>query len=122
MGWTSQAKLDAIVQRTRGGGGEIVNLLKTGSAFYAPASSAVAMAESYLKDKKRLLPCAAYLNGEYGDKNLYDGVPTVIGAKGVERIVEIQLNGAERIMFEKSVEAVSSLVEACMKIAPNLGK
>src|SRR6187431_3656623 len=122
MKWTTQARLDAIVQRTRDGGAEIVNLLKSGSAFYAPAASAVAMAESFLKDKKRVLPCAAYLNGEYGIKNLYVGVPTVIGAKGVERIVEIQLNGAERAMFEKSVEAVSSLVEACMKIAPNLGK
>jgi len=122
MKWTTQARLDEIVQRTRDGGAEIVNLLKSGSAFYAPAASAVAMAESFLKDKKRVIPCAAYLNGEYGVKNLYVGVPTVIGAKGVERIVEIQLNGAERVMFEKSVEAVSSLVEACMKIAPNLGK
>ena len=122
MKWTTQARLDEIVQRTRDGGAEIVNLLKSGSAFYAPAASAVAMAESFLKDKKRVIPCAAYLNGEYGVKNLYVGVPTVIGAKGVERIVEIQLNGAERIMFEKSVESVSSLVEACMKIAPNLGK
>ena len=122
MKWTTQARLEEIVQRTRDGGAEIVNLLKSGSAFYAPAASAVAMAESFLKDKKRVIPCAAYLNGEYGVKNLYVGVPTVIGAKGVERIVEIQLNGAERIMFEKSVEAVSSLVEACMKIAPNLGK
>ena len=122
MKWTTQARLEEIVQRTRDGGAEIVNLLKSGSAFYAPAASAVAMAESFLKDKKRVIPCAAYLNGEYGVKNLYVGVPTVIGAKGVERIVEIQLNGAERVMFEKSVEAVSSLVEACMKIAPNLGK
>src|SRR5204863_1086236 len=91
MKWTSQARLDAIVQRTRDGGAEIVNLLKTGSAFYAPATSAIAMAESYLKDKKRVLPCAAYLNGEYEIKDLYVGVPTIIGAKGVERIVEIQL-------------------------------
>ena len=96
MKWTTQARLDEIVQRTRDGGAEIVNLLKTGSAFYAPAASAIAMAESYLKDKKRVLPCAAYLNGEYGVKDLYVGVPAVIGAKGVERIVEIQLNGAER--------------------------
>ena len=95
MGWTTQARLDAIVQRTRNGGAEIVNLLKTGSAFYAPAASAIAMAESYLRDKKRVLPCAAYLNGEYGVKDLYVGVPVVIGAKGVERIVEIELNGAE---------------------------
>ena len=96
MGWTTQARLDEIVQRTRDGGAEIVNLLKTGSAFYAPAASAIAMAESYLKDKKRVLPCAAWLNGEYGVKDLYVGVPVVIGAKGVERIVEIELNGAER--------------------------
>ena len=104
MGWTTQARLDAIVERTRNGGAEIVNLLKTGSAFYAPAASAIAMAESYLKDKKRVLPCAAYLNGEYGVKDLYVGVPVVIGAKGVERIVEIELNGAEREMFDKSVD------------------
>src|SRR6266481_2765274 len=122
MKWTSQARLDEIVQRTRDGGAEIVNLLKSGSAFYAPAASAVTMAESFLKDKKRVLPCAAYLNGEYGIKNLYVGVPAVIGAKGVERIVEIQLNGGERAMFEKSAEAVATLVEACQKIAPNLAK
>jgi malate dehydrogenase len=122
MKWTTQARLDAIVQRTRDGGAEIVNLLKTGSAFYAPAASAISMAESYLRDKKRLIPCAAHLNGEYGIKDLYVGVPTVIGAKGVERIVEIQLNGTERAMFDKSVAAVKSLVDACMTIAPNLGK
>ena len=122
MGWTTQARLDKIVQRTRDGGVEIVNLLKTGSAFYAPASSAIAMAESYLRDKKRVLPCAAWLNGEYGVKDLYVGVPAVIGAKGVERVVEIELNGAERAMFEKSAQAVQSLVEACKKIAPDLGK
>jgi malate dehydrogenase len=122
MKWTTQARLDEIVQRTRDGGAEIVSLLKTGSAFYAPAAAAVAMMESYLKDKKRVLPCAAYLNGEYGIKDLYVGVPVVIGAKGVERIVEIQLSGAERTMFEKSAEAVASLVEACKKIAPNLAR
>ncbi len=122
MKWTTQARLDAVVQRTRDGGAEIVNLLKTGSAFYAPAASAIAMAESYLRDKKRVLPCAAWLNGEYGLKDLYVGVPVVIGSKGVERIVEIQLNGAERTMFEKSVEAVASLVDACRNIAPHLGK
>ena len=121
MGWTTQEKLDKIVQRTRDGGGEIVNLLKTGSAFYAPASSGIAMAESFLLDKKRVLPCAAYLTGQYGVKDLYVGVPVVIGAKGVERIVEIELNGAERDMFEKSAAAVQGLVEACKKIAPNLG-
>ena len=108
MGWTTQERLDEIVQRTRDGGAEIVSLLKTGSAFYAPAASAIAMAESYLKDKKRVLPCAAYLNGEYGVKDLYVGVPVVIGAKGVERIVEIELNGAERAMFDKSVAAVAA--------------
>ena len=122
MKWTTQARLDAIVQRTRDGGAEIVNLLKSGSAFYAPAASAVAMAESYLKDKKRVLPCAAWLNGEYDVKDMYVGVPVVIGAKGVERIVEIQLNSAERSMFDKSAAAVKTLVDACMTIAPNLGK
>jgi malate dehydrogenase len=121
MGWISQSRLDDIVDRTRKGGGEIVSLLKTGSAFYAPASSAIAMAESYLKDKKRVLPCAAFLNGEFGVKGLYVGVPIVIGANGVERIVEIDLNTAERQMFMKSVESVNSLVEACTQIAPNLG-
>ena len=121
MGWTSQTRIDEIVDRTRNGGAEIVNLLKTGSAFYAPASSAIAMAESFLRDKKRVVPGAAYLNGEYGVKDLYVGVPVVIGAKGVERVVEIELNGAERSMFEKSVDSVRGLVDACMKIAPNLG-
>ena len=122
MKWTTQARIDEIVERTRKGGGEIVNLLKSGSAYYAPAASAIAMAESYLRDKKRVLPCAAYLNGEYGIKDLYVGVPAVIGAKGVERIVEIQLNGAERTMFDKSADAVRTLVEACKAIAPGLGK
>ncbi len=122
MGWTTQARIDEIVDRTRNGGAEIVNLLKTGSAFYAPAASAIAMAESYLRDKKRVLPCAAYLNGEYGVKDLYVGVPVVIGSKGVERIVEIELNGAEKTMFEKSAGAVRGLVDACMKIAPDLAK
>ncbi len=122
MGWTTQARIDEIVDRTRNGGAEIVNLLKTGSAFYAPAASAIAMAESYLRDKKRVLPCAAYLNGEYGVKDLYVGVPVVIGSKGVERIVEIELNSAEKTMFEKSAGAVRGLVDACMKIAPDLAK
>ncbi|HEX9490473.1 MAG TPA: malate dehydrogenase [Stellaceae bacterium] len=116
MGWTTQERIDKIVQRTRGGGGEIVNLLKTGSAFYAPAASAIAMAESYLRDKKRVLPCAAWLTGQYGVKDLYVGVPAVIGAKGVERIVEIALNGDEKAMFEKSVAAVRGLVEATRKL------
>jgi malate dehydrogenase len=122
LGWTTAARLDAIVERTRNGGGEIVRLLKTGSAFYAPASSAVAMAESYLRDKKRVLPAAAWLNGEYGVRDLYVGVPVVIGSKGVERVVEIELNNAERAMFEKSAQAVQDLVEACIKIAPQLGR
>src|SRR5256714_571256 len=122
MKWTTQARLDEIVQRTRDGGAEIVNLLKSGSAFYAPAASAVAMAESYLLDKKRVVPCAAYLNGEYGIKDLYVGVPVVIGAKGVERVMELEFNGAEREMFDKSVTAVRTLVDACNKIAPTLGK
>jgi malate dehydrogenase len=120
MGWTTQKRLDEIVQRTRDGGAEIVNLLKTGSAFYAPAASAIAMAESYLKDKKRVLPCAAYLDGQYGVEDLYVGVPVVIGAKGVERIVEIQLDKDERANFEKSVTAVKGLVDACKALAPNL--
>jgi malate dehydrogenase len=122
MGWTSKEKLDAIVERTRKGGGEIVGLLKTGSAYYAPAASAVAMAESYLKDKKRVLPSAAYLSGQYGVKDMYVGVPTVIGAEGVERIIEIDLSSAEQKMFDKSVASVASLCEACVGIAPNLGK
>ncbi len=120
MGWTSQARLDEIVTRTANGGAEIVNLLKTGSAFYAPAASAIAMAESYLKDKKRVLPCAAWLNGEYGMKDIYVGVPVVIGARGVERVVEIELNGTERTAFEKSADSVKGLIEACKKIAPDL--
>jgi len=120
MGWTSQTRIDEIVDRTRNGGAEIVNLLKTGSAFYAPAASAVAMAESYLKDKKRVVPCAAYLNGEYGVKDMYVGVPVVIGSKGVERIVEIELLGKDREAFDKSVGAVQGLVDACRKIAPDL--
>jgi len=122
MGWTSKEKLDAIVERTRKGGGEIVGLLKSGSAYYAPAASAVAMAESYLKDKKRVLPCAAHLTGQFGVKDMYVGVPVVIGAGGVERIIEIDFNKAEQKMFDKSVAAVKSLCEACTTIAPNLGK
>lgn len=110
MGWISQSDLDAIIQRTRDGGAEIVGLLKTGSAFYAPASAAIAMAESYLKDKKRVLPCAAYLTGQYGVNDLYVGVPVVIGANGVERVVEIALNDKEKEQFEHSVNAVRSLV------------
>jgi malate dehydrogenase len=118
MGWTTQARLDAMVERTRKGGGEIVNLLKTGSAFYAPAASAIAMAESYLKDQRRVLPCAAQLTGQYGVKDMYVGVPVVIGAGGVERIVEITLDESEKAMFEKSVASVRTLVDACKTINP----
>jgi malate dehydrogenase len=121
MGWIRQDRLDQIVDRTRKGGGEIVALLKTGSAYYAPAASSIAMAESFLKDKKRVLPCAAYLNGEYGVKGLYIGVPVIIGAGGVERVIEIDLNSAERAMLMKSIESVKSLVDACVKINPQLG-
>jgi malate dehydrogenase len=118
MGWSTQEKIDAIVKRTRGGGGEIVNLLKTGSAFYAPAASAISMAESYLKDQRRVLPCAAYLNGQYGVDNLYVGVPVVLGANGVEKIVEIEFDASEKEMFAKSVASVKGLVDACKKINP----
>lgn len=121
MGWTTQEKLNKIVQRTRDGGAEIVGLLKTGSAYYAPASSAVAMAESYLKDKKRLLPCAAHLTGQYGLKDIYVGVPVIIGENGVERVVEIELKSTERKMFDNSVNAVRGLISACIKIDPTLG-
>jgi len=118
MGWTSKERLEAIVERTRKGGGEIVNLLKTGSAFYAPAASAIAMAESYLKDQRRVLPCAVYLNGEYGVKDVYVGAPAVIGAAGVERVVEISFDEAERAMFAKSVASVQTLIDACKTINP----
>ena len=111
MGWTTQERLDGIVKRTRNGGGEIVALLKTGSAFYAPASAAIAMADAYLKDKKRLLPCAAYLSGQYGVNGLYVGVPVIMGAGGVEKIVEIALNADEKAMFDHSVKSVKELVE-----------
>ncbi|MBS1180583.1 MAG: mdh 2 [Proteobacteria bacterium] len=120
MGWTTQEKLDAIVDRTRKGGGEIVALLKTGSAFYAPAASAIAMAESYLKDKKRILPVASYLKGEYGVTDTYVGVPAMIGAGGVEKIVDLELSADEKAGFEKSVASVKGLIEACKTIAPAL--
>ncbi|PST17285.1 malate dehydrogenase [Mesorhizobium plurifarium] len=120
MGWTTREKLDQIIQRTRDGGAEIVGLLKTGSAYYAPAASAIEMAEAYLKDKKRVLPCAAHLSGQYGVKDMYVGVPTVIGAGGVERIIEIDLNKGEKEAFDKSVAAVAGLCEACINIAPSL--
>ncbi len=115
-GWTSKGKLDAIVQRTRDGGAEIVGLLKTGSAFYAPAAAAIQMAESYLLDKKRVLPCAAHLDGQYGVNGLYVGVPVVIGAGGVERVVEIDLDRAEKALFDKSVSAVRGLIEEVRKL------
>ncbi|MES2215320.1 MAG: malate dehydrogenase [Pseudomonadota bacterium] len=111
-GWSSQAKIDQIIERTRNGGGEIVALLRSGSAYYAPATAALEMAESYLKDKKRILPCAAYLSGEYGVKDLYVGVPAVIGAAGIERIVEIDLNQAEKEAFDASTNAVRSLIDS----------
>ncbi|GJE17641.1 malate dehydrogenase [Methylobacterium marchantiae] len=120
LGWTTQEKLDAMVERTRKGGGEIVNLLKTGSAFYAPAASAIAMAESYLRDKRRVLPCAAYLSGEYGIDGMYVGVPIVIGAGGVERVLEVEFNADEKAMFDKSVGAVKTLIEACKGVNPAL--
>lgn len=116
LGWMSQSELDAMVKRTANGGAEVVNLLKTGSAYYGPASSAVAMAESFLKDKKRLLPCAAQLNGEYGVKGLYVGVPCIIGKQGVEKIVELNLTKDEKSMFEKSVSAVKELVAITAKL------
>ncbi len=119
MGWTTQARIDAIVERTRKGGGEIVGLLKTGSAFYAPAASAIAMAESYLKDKRRVLPCAAYLDGQYGVNGLYVGVPVVIGAGGVEKVLEIKLDATEKEMFEKSVASVRSLITAAGALNPD---
>ncbi|HEX6604031.1 MAG TPA: malate dehydrogenase [Sphingomicrobium sp.] len=116
MGWSTKERIDAIVQRTRGGGGEIVALLKTGSAYYAPATSAIAMAESFLKDKKRVLPCAAHLTGQYGVNGLYVGVPCVLGAGGVEKVVEIQLDDTARENFNVSVDAVKELLEACKQI------
>jgi malate dehydrogenase len=120
QGWMSQAELDAIVERTRKGGGEIVNLLKTGSAYYAPAESAIAMAKAYLGDQKRVLPVAAWCTGQFGVKEMYVGVPTLIGAGGAEKIVEFDLNEAEQAMFEKSVASVKGLVEACKGIDPTL--
>jgi malate dehydrogenase len=120
MGWSSDEQMAKIVDRTRGGGGEIVALLKTGSAFYAPAESAIEMARSYLRDKKRLLPCAAYLSGEYGVNDTYVGVPIIIGAGGAEKVVEIELNAEEKAMFDHSVNAVKGLIDACIAIDPSL--
>ena len=120
MKWTTAKRIDEIIQRTRDGGAEIVGLLKTGSAYYAPASAAIAMAESYLKDKRRVLPCAAWLDGQYGVKGLYVGVPVVIGAGGVERVVEIKLDREEKAAFRKSVKSVEGLIKACRDINPAL--
>ena len=120
MGWIKQDRLDQITQRTRDGGAEIVGLLKTGSAYYAPATSAIVMAESFLKDKKRVLPCAAYVNGPYGLKDLYVGVPAVIGEKGIERVVELELTPSEKEQLTKSVDAVKGLIDACKKLEPKL--
>ena len=119
-GLLSQAELDAIVDRTRKGGGEIVALLKTGSAFYAPAESAIAMAKSFLRDERRVLPCASYLKGEYGLSNIYVGVPSLIGKGGVEQVLEFELNDAEKDMFAKSVASVQGLLDACKTIDPSL--
>ncbi len=120
MGWSTDEKMDAIVDRTRKGGGEIVALLGNGSAYYAPAESAIAMAVSYLRDKKRILPCAAHLTGQFGQDDLYVGVPVVIGAGGVEKVVEIELNADEQTMFDNSVDAVKGLIEACKGLEPSL--
>jgi malate dehydrogenase len=121
MGWISQDRLDQIVTRTANGGAEIVGLLKTGSAYYAPATSAIQMAESYLKDQKRVLPCAVHVDGAYGIKDLYVGLPVVIGEKGVERIVELNLTDDEKSGLNKSADAVRGLIEACRKLEPSLG-
>ncbi len=120
MGWTTQDRLDAVIQRTRDGGAEIVGLLKTGSAYYAPASSAIEMAEAYLKDQKRVLPCAAWVDGALGLKGLYVGVPTVIGAAGIEKVIDIRLTKDEQAQFTKSTDAVKGLVEACKAIDSSL--
>lgn len=120
MGWTTKENIDAIVKRTASGGGEIVSLLKSGSAYYAPAASAIQMAESYLKDKKNVVPCAAYLRGEYGVKNAYVGVPVVIGEKGVERVMEVAFSKTEQKKFDHSVAAVTELIKACKKLDPSL--
>ena len=120
MGWTTQDKLDSIIQRTRDGGAEIVGLLKTGSAFYAPAASAIEMAEAYIKDQKRLLPVAAYVKDAFGLDGMYVGVPVILGAGGVERLVQIQMTPDEQAMFDKSVDAVKGLVAACKVIDPSL--
>ena len=122
MGWITQAKLDTIIQRTRDGGAEILGLMKINSAWFAPATSAIQMAESYLLDKKRLIPCAAYVKGQYGLNGTYVGVPIVIGAGGCERVMEIALNAEEKTMFDNSVASVAGLIEACKKLEPRLAK
>jgi malate dehydrogenase len=122
MGWSTKEKIEKVIQRTRDGGAEIVKLLKTGSAYYAPASSAIEMAEAYIKDKKKVLPCASYLDGEYGVKDLYVGVPVVIGKRGVEKVIEIKFNSTEKEMFQKSVDAVRKLTQDLFKLDPDLSK
>ena len=122
LGWTTQKRLDAVVERTRNGGAEIVGLMRTGSAFAAPAASAVGMAEAYLKDKRRVLPCAAWLTGQYGVKNLYVGVPVVLGGNGVEKVIEIELDRAERAAFDRSVAAVRELLAAAQALRKKKGK
>jgi malate dehydrogenase len=121
MGWIKQERLDQIIQRTRDGGAEIVGLLKTGSAYYAPATAGIAMAESYLKDQKRVLPCAVYVDGAYGIKDLYVGLPVVIGEKGVERVVELELTSEEKAALTKSADAVKGLIDTCKTLEPKLG-
>jgi malate dehydrogenase len=121
MGRSTKERIDEIVKRTRGGGGEIVALLKTGSAYYAPATSAIAMAEAYLGDQKRILPCAVYVEGKYGLDGLYVGVPVVLGADGAEEVIEIELDDEARQNFQVSVDAVKELLEACKAIEPSLG-
>ncbi len=120
MGWCTEDRLNKIIERTRNGGIEVVNLLKNGSAFYAPASSAITMAESYLNNQKRILPCAAYLNDQYNLQNIYAGVPVIIGNSGVEKIIEIDMNINEQKMFDKSILAINNLLEYCKKIQPEL--
>jgi malate dehydrogenase len=122
MKWSTKERMDKIIQRTRDGGAEIVKLLKTGSAYYAPASSAIEMAEAFLKDKKKILPCAVYLDGEYGVNDLYVGVPVIIGAKGVEKIIEIKFNSDEEEMFLKSVDSVKKLTQDLFKLDPEVSK
>ncbi|MBM5786524.1 MAG: malate dehydrogenase [Pelagibacterales bacterium] len=122
MGWSTKEKIEKVIQRTRDGGAEIVKLLKTGSAYYAPASSAIEMAEAYIKDKKKVLPCASYLDGEYGVKDLYVGVPVIIGRRGVEKVIEIKFNSTEKEMFQKSVDAVRKLTQDLFKLDTDLSK